>query len=111
MPKIEDVEGGVRVTFLRNNVGKSHNETTPLSEGLPKGLSERLPKGLSETTTTICFMMFSNRYISRKEMADSIGISTTSVQKHINKLKTLGILKRVDSARNGHWEFVDDDEE
>lgn len=42
-------------------------------------------------------------------MADSIGISTTSVQKHINKLKVLGVLKRVDSARNGHWEFVDNE--
>lgn len=107
MPKIEDVEGGVRVTFLRNNVGKSRDEITPLAERLPKGLSERLPKGLTETTTNICLMMLSNKYISRKEMADSIGISTTSIQKHINKLKALGILKRVDSARNGHWEFVD----
>lgn len=53
--------------------------------------------------------MFYNRYISRKEMADSIGISTTSVQKHINKLKALGVLKRVDSARNGHWKFLDDE--
>ena len=53
-------------------------------------------------------MMYSNKNISRKEMADSIGISTTSVQKHINKLKALGVLKRVDAARNGHWEFVDD---
>lgn len=111
MPKIEDVEGGVRVTFQRNNVGKSHDETTPLSEGLPEWLSKRLPKGLSKTTTSICFMMFSNKHISRKEMADSIGISTTSVQKHINKLKDLGVLKRVDSARNGHWEFVDDETE
>ncbi|MBQ9187551.1 MAG: putative DNA binding domain-containing protein [Prevotella sp.] len=119
MPKIEDIEGGVRVTFQRNNVGKLHDETTPLSEGLPKGLSERLPKGLSErlpkglskTTISVCVMTYSNRYVSRKEMADSIGISTTSVQKHINKLKALGVLKRVDSARNGHWEFVDEETE
>ena len=109
MPKIEDVEGGVRVTFQRNNVVKTHEETTPLSEGLPEWLSERLPKGLSKTTISVCVMMYSNRYISRKEMADSIGISTTSVQKHINKLKALGVIKRVDSARNGHWEFVDDE--
>ena len=111
MPKIEDVESGVRVTFQRNNVIKSHDETTPLSERLPERLSKRLPKGLSKTTIGVCFMMYSNRYISRKEMADSMGISTTSVQKHINKLKTIGILKRVDSARNGHWEFVDNETE
>ena len=109
MPKIEDVEGGVRVTFQRNNVVKTHEETTPLSEGLPEKLSKRLPKGLSKTTISVCVMMYSNRYVSRKEMADSIGISTTSVQKHINKLKALGVLKRIDSARNGHWEFVDDE--
>lgn len=58
MPKIEDVEGGIRVTFLRNNV--SNSGKTGLSEKLPDGLSEKLSNRLSNTTTRICMLIVSS---------------------------------------------------
>lgn len=108
MPKIEDVEGGVRVTFQRNNV--SNSRKTELSDKLPNGLSEKLSNRLSNTTTSICMFIVSYKNISRKELAEKIGISTTAVQKHLNKLKSLGIIKRIGSAKNGHWEVIEDTE-
>ncbi len=101
MPKIEDVEGGVRVIFQRNNVSNSRKE------GLPDGLSDRLPKGLSKTTANIFMLIVANKNISRNELAERIGISTTAVQKHLNKLKTLGIIKRIGSAKSGYWEVME----
>ena len=108
MPKIEDVEGGVRVTFKRNNV--SNSGKIGLSEKLPDGLSEKLSNRLSNTTTSICMFIVSDKNISRKELAEKTGISTTAVQKHLNKLKSLGIIKRVGSAKNGHWKVIEDKE-
>jgi predicted HTH transcriptional regulator len=108
MPKIEDVEGGIRVTFQRNNV--SNSVKTGLSEKLPDGLSKKLSNRLSNTTTSICMFIISDKNISRKELAEKTGISTTAVQKHLNKLKSLGIIKRIGSARNGYWEVIDDKE-
>ena len=108
MPKIEDVEGGVRVTFKRNNVSISGE--TELSEKLPNGLSKKLSNRLSNTTTSICMFIVSDKNISRKELAEKTGISTTAVQKHLNKLKSLGIIKRIGSAKNGYWEVIEDTE-
>ncbi len=81
-----------------------------LTDGLPKGLSKRLSdglsKGLSETAAKILKLIYLDNYISREALAEKTGISVTSVQNHVNKLKSMGILKRIGSAKNGHWEVV-----
>ena len=48
--------------------------------------------------------MLENRYISKKEISEKIGISTTAVDKNLDKLKQAGILERIGPARGGHWE-------
>lgn len=40
-------------------------------------------------------------------MAENIGISTTSVENNIKKLKEKDILERIGSARGGHWKIID----
>ena len=81
-----------------------------LTDGLPKGLSKRLSdelsKGLSETAAKILKLIYLDNYISRETLAEKTGISVTSVQNHVNKLKSMGILKRIGSAKSGHWEVV-----
>ena len=44
--------------------------------------------------------------ISKKEMAAIIGISTTALDKNIEKLKKKGLLQRIGSAKSGHWKIV-----
>ena len=74
-----------------------------LTDGLPKGLSKRLSdglsKGLSETAAKILKLIYLDNYISREALAEKTGISVTSVQNHVNKLKSMGILKR----RSEEW--------
>jgi len=81
-----------------------------LTDGLPKGLSKRLSdelsKGLSETAVKILKLIYLDNYFSRETLAEKTGISVTSVQNHVNKLKSMGILKRIGSAKSGHWEVV-----
>lgn len=48
-----------------------------------------------------------NPKITRALLSKKIGISSSSVQFHIEKLKSEGIIKRIGSPRNGHWEFSD----
>ena len=48
--------------------------------------------------------MLENKYISKKEISEKIGISTTAVDKNIAKLKEKGIIKRIGPAKGGHWE-------
>ena len=51
-------------------------------------------------------IIFSDKNINRAALAERTGISVTSVQKHINKLKSVGLLKRIGSTKHGHWEIA-----
>ncbi|MBU1873587.1 winged helix-turn-helix transcriptional regulator, partial [bacterium] len=48
-----------------------------------------------------------NNKISRKQLSDILNINPSAIQKHINKLKQKGLLKRVGSAKGGYWEIIE----
>jgi len=39
-------------------------------------------------------------------MAETIGISTTAIDKNIEKLKNAKLIKRVGSSRSGYWSIM-----
>jgi len=41
--------------------------------------------------------------ISIPEIADKVGISTTSIEKNIGYLKKQGLVRRIGSAKGGYW--------
>ncbi|MCK4609396.1 MAG: winged helix-turn-helix transcriptional regulator [Gammaproteobacteria bacterium] len=71
-----------------------------------KGGQGRLVDGLVESQKKILLLINNNPHIAKQEMAKKIGISTTAIDKNIDVLKKKGLLKRVGSARNGHWEIT-----
>jgi predicted HTH transcriptional regulator len=46
-----------------------------------------------------------NPHITIKELAIIIGVSVRTIDRKVEKLKVEGLLKRVGSARSGHWEI------
>ena len=70
------------------------------------GLVDGLVDGLAESQRTMLQLIRANPQISKKSMADHIGISTTAVDKNIMRLKEKGILERIGSDRTGHWEII-----
>ncbi len=68
-----------------------------------EGLAERLVEGLVENQKKILQFIAENPRISKREMAEKLGISTTAVDKNINTLKKRGLLKRVGGAKGGYW--------
>lgn len=66
----------------------------------------RLVEGLVENQIKILELVNENPYISKREMSEEIGISTTAIDKNISTLKKKDLLKRIGSARGGHWEIV-----
>ncbi|MDP8208834.1 MAG: HTH domain-containing protein [Candidatus Electryonea clarkiae] len=67
-------------------------------------LVEGLVEGLVESQQKIITLVRSNPSISKREMAEQIGISTTAIDKNIIILKEKGLLKRIGSDRGGHWQ-------
>lgn len=64
---------------------------------------------LVESQLKILILICEKPEISKRELAEVLGISTTAIDKNIAKLKSLGILARVGPYRGGHWEVVDDE--
>ena len=66
----------------------------------------RLVDGLVESQRKIVELINVSPKISKRDMSESIGISTTAIDKHIRNLREKNIIKRVGSDRAGHWELV-----
>ena len=71
-----------------------------------EGLVERLVEGLAENQKKIIELIKENSSISKKELAEKIGISTTAIDKNIDSLKKKGLIKRQGPDRGGYWEII-----
>ena len=71
-----------------------------------KAETEGLVEGLVKSQQAILRMIEKNPSLSKKEMAATIGISTTALDKNIGTLKKKGLLQRVGSAKGGHWKIL-----
>ncbi|NOR73691.1 MAG: HTH domain-containing protein [Draconibacterium sp.] len=78
-------------------------DTVP--EGRKERLVERLVEGLAESQKKIVQLMVNKPSITIKEMSESIGISTTAIDKNITALKQKGIVDRVGSDSSGKWQI------
>jgi len=83
-------------------------DTTQETSGKKLGerLGEKLGEKLGENRLKIISLMRENSKISITEIADKVGISTTSIEKNIGYLKKQGIVRRIGPAKGGYWEVV-----
>lgn len=51
-----------------------------------------------------------NPRITRASLSERLGISSSNVQFHIERLKSEGVIERVGSSRNGYWKFLSESE-
>jgi len=63
-------------------------------------------KGGQKRWSEIITLIKENPSISRKELSEKLSINPSAVQKHIQKLKLEGIIRRIAGARGGHWEII-----
>ncbi|MBU2564992.1 MAG: putative DNA binding domain-containing protein [Candidatus Thermoplasmatota archaeon] len=95
IPKIEANRDWFTITFKR------------LKESYEERLYGKIKEGLVENQRKILSLIRENSHISKKEMAESIGISTTAIDKNITSLKKKGLLKRVGPDRGGYWKVLE----
>ncbi|RPH33046.1 MAG: HTH domain-containing protein [Bacteroidales bacterium] len=58
-----------------------------------------------KTSEKIIELIRTNKFITIKELAESIGISNRSIERNIKKLQNENKLKRVGADKGGHWEL------
>ena len=64
---------------------------------------------LTDNQKNIIALIERNPYISARELAPQVGISHRKIQENIAKLKEYGIIKRIGSAKGGHWKIINND--
>ncbi|MCZ7625079.1 MAG: helix-turn-helix domain-containing protein [Candidatus Methylomirabilis sp.] len=69
-------------------------------------LAEGLVEVLAENQKRLLQLMLRNPRISKKAMAETVGISSTAVDNNLSKLKQLGLLRRVGPDKGGYWEVI-----
>jgi ATP-dependent DNA helicase RecG len=70
-------------------------------------LAEKVGRKLVENQLKILILVGEKPEISKRELAEILGISTTAIDKNIIKLKSLGVIRRVGPDRGGYWEVVE----
>ena len=100
-PAIEADKNWFTITFPRPDLQKS-----TIQERI-EAASEGLVEGLVESQRKIIELIARNNKISKRELAEKIGISTTAIDKNISALKNKGLLRRIGSPKGGHWEIIE----
>jgi ATP-dependent DNA helicase RecG len=92
--EVQEMGGGVLLTFGQN--------TSPLP-----GLSSRVSQQSSEKSSEkILDLLRSTPTMSARRIAQHLDISQRTAEKHIEKLKLNGLLRRVGSDRGGYWHVL-----
>lgn len=61
---------------------------------------------VGKTSGKILSAISDNANITIPELADLVGVTQRSVERHLRKLKQKGILKRVGGRKHGYWEVI-----
>ena len=96
-------ESGVKVTFENEKFGYNF---VFFRNDLGVDLGVNLGVDLSETEFSIYSLIKSNNKITTLQLAERIFKSPQTVTNNLNSLKEKRYIKRVGSARYGHWEVI-----
>ena len=70
------------------------------------GDSKNKSKSIGKTAQKIIDFVISDPSMSAETMAYKIGISSRAVEKHISKLRSMGILSREGADHDGYWRII-----
>jgi predicted HTH transcriptional regulator len=82
-----------------------YRATVPKDEpiGVPKGEPIRMAYNPEQAQKAIVDLLRENPHLSWVDLTKTLGISRTTLSKHINKLKEAGIIEYEGSSRAGRW--------
>lgn len=97
-PELVDFDGDFRVNMYRK-VESEFGVDGVATQGTTKA-------ELSEDDKAVLMSIVEDPHITQKEMAAKLDWKIDRVKYYLNKLKRKGIIKRVGTSQNGHWEVV-----
>ena len=121
-PRYELIGNGLRVHFaaLKSALvedseiekdDKLGESTSTTQKSGPKKWPESSQKSSQKTIQRIIELIVATPSITLSEIAEQLGMTRRGIDKNIQKLKHLGLIRRVGPAKGGHWEVIKTDEE
>ena len=103
-PELIDFDGDFRVNMYRKaesviGVNGVTTQATQATQGTTQA-------ELSEDDKAVLMSIVEDPHITQKEMAAKLDWKIDRVKYYLNKLKRKGIVKRVGTSQNGHWEVL-----
>ncbi|GAB3426009.1 Fic family protein [Niabella aquatica] len=74
--------------------------------GKKSGQKKVVRKGGQKRWSEVLELIKGNPKITRNELSEILGINSSAIQKHIQKLKTEGKIERIGSDKGGHWKII-----
>ena len=96
VPEFQNISDGFMVTIHSDSYSNSK-------------LGDRLGDRLGDNQRLILESLKNNPNISLSQLSKIVGISQTAIENNISKLKEIGLLRRIGSAKSGHWQVVEGD--
>ena len=79
----------------------------PIKEDIAKGGQKKVVrKGGQKRWSEVLNLIKENPSISRKELSDKLEINPSATQKHIQKLKSEGLIERMGGDKGGYWKIL-----
>jgi len=76
------------------------------SEEKPKSSEESSEENPEKSSEKILVLLKKRPDVTAREMATTLKISPRAVEKHLEKLKTQGRIRRIGPTKGGHWEVL-----
>ena len=102
-PKIEDADGGVRITIFRKGF-VSQGVAQDVPQDVPQGVPQDVPQGLSDMQYKILECIRNNPKVSREKIAEHLGVSKKTVARNIANMKNYVLF--VGRGYSGHWQII-----
>ena len=99
-PELVDFDGDFCVNMYRKV------ESVIGVNGVTKATQGTTQAELSEDDKAVLMSIAEDPHITQKEMAAKLDWKIDRVKYYLNKLKRKGIVKRVGTSQNGHWEVL-----
>ena len=64
-------------------------------------------KGGQKRWSEILELIKENPKITRNELSEKLGINSSAIQKHIQKLKSENRIERIGGAKGGYWRIIE----
>jgi predicted HTH transcriptional regulator len=75
------------------------------------GTTQETTQEIKKTTQEIILALIKiNPAITRKELAEKIGITPNGIKYHLDKLRKQGVIRHIGATKKGCWELVENDD-